>query len=211
MLGERIRTLRRDAKLTQEDLARKVGTTKQNIYKYEKGIITNLPIDRLEALASALDTSPAQLMGWDDPDDSPYAGLANVMPMPKTRYVPILGTVACGLPILAEENLDGYAAVPEDVHADFCLRCAGDSMIGARIFDGDMVYIKKTSECRDGDICAVLIEGDATLKRVYRIGASMLELRAENPTFPILRYSGDQLADVSIMGIAVAFTSLVQH
>lgn len=211
MLGERIHILRKTAKLTQQELAEKVGTTKQNIYKYEKGIITNLPIEKLEALASALETSPAYLMGWDDEDDSPYAGIAGITPVPKTKYVPILGTVACGVPILAEENLDGYATVPENVQADFCLRCAGDSMIGARIFDGDMVYIKKTSEFRDGDICAVLIEGDATLKRVYRIGMNMLELRAENPTFPILRYSGDQLNELSIMGKAVAFTSMVRH
>ncbi len=205
--GERLRLLRLSKKITQTELANKLNTTKQTISKYEKGIVTNIPSDRVEELARILETTPEYILGWDE--DTPQ--ISNLIPCPPTRQVPVIGAIACGTPILAEQNVDGYAVMPEHVQADFALRCVGDSMIGARICDGDIVYIRKTYDFQNGDICAVLVEDEATLKRVYRISDSLVELRAENPSYPILRYQGQDAAAVRIIGKAVAFTSAVRH
>ena len=125
------------------------------------------------------------------------------------RTVPLVGTIACGIPIFAEENVEDYIALPDGVQADFCLRCRGDSMIGARICDGDIVFIRQQPDVHDGEIAAVLIGEEATLKRVYKIGRNRLELRAENPTFPVMRFEGESLSEISILGKAVsALTSI---
>ena len=67
---------------------------------------------------------------------------------------------AAGVPIFAQENIEGYICEPYHVPADFCLRVKGDSMIGARILDGDIVYIKKQSTIESGEIVAVLVDGE---------------------------------------------------
>lgn len=101
------------------------------------------------------------------------AGTEGVSKYPEKKQpakkIPIIGTIAAGVPILAQENIDGYEYVPEDLSVDFCLRIKGDSMIGARILDGDLVYIRKQPEVENGEIAAVLIDGEATLKRVCEL------------------------------------------
>jgi len=124
--------------------------------------------------------------------------------------IPHDGTSACATPILAQENIECHVDIPEYINADFALRCKGDSMIGARIYDGDIVYIRQQPDVIDGEIAAVLIDDEATLKRVYKIGSRRLELRAENPSFPVLKYEGKTLAEVKIIGKAVYFTSAVR-
>lgn len=133
----------------------------------------------------------------------------NLLPLPKTKKVPLVGTIACGTPITAVENIEDYIDMSEDVHADFALRCKGDSMINARIFDGDIVYIRQQPDVENGEIAAVLIDDEATLKRVFKHKDS-LELRAENPTFPSLYYEGSELETIRILGKAVAFLSEVR-
>lgn len=133
----------------------------------------------------------------------------NLLPLPKTKKVPLVGTIACGEPITAVENIEDYISMPENVHADFCLRCKGDSMINARIFDGDIVYIRQQPDVENGEIAAVLIDGEATLKRVFKHKES-LELRAENPTFPPMYFEGAELNEIRILGKAVAFLSSVK-
>jgi repressor LexA len=123
--------------------------------------------------------------------------------------VPLLGTIACGEPILAEENLEGKVDLPEQIHADFALRCQGDSMINARIFDGDIVYIHQQDTVEDGQIAAVLIEDEATLKRVHFFDDHIV-LAPENPTFRPLVYWGEEMNELRILGLAVAFTSTVR-
>ncbi|MDD3336758.1 MAG: LexA family transcriptional regulator [Eubacteriales bacterium] len=211
-LNEKIKMLRAKRGLTLEELGNRVGVGKSTVRKWENGDIANMRRDKIAKLASALDTTPAYLMGWEEPSEPDYLSIPGIEPLPETRKLPILGAIACGSPILAEENIEDYAEVPKYIKADFCLRCVGDSMIGARIFDGDLVYIKQGSDFHDGDICAVRVNcDDATLKRVYRISDNLLELRPENPTFRIQRYTGEQLADITIVGKAVAFTSMVRH
>lgn len=211
-IGERIKNRREELGISQTQLAQTIDSTKQNLYKYEKGIITNIPSDKVEAIAKALHTTPAYLMGWTDSvlqDDRKFPD--NLMPMPKMKRIPLIGTIACGQPILAVEESDETVCLPENVDADFSLRCKGDSMINARIFDGDIVYIRKQPVVNNGEIAAVIIDDEATLKKVYYTpGSDRITLRACNPLYPDMEYSGETLNHIQILGKAVAFTSIIR-
>lgn len=125
--------------------------------------------------------------------------------------LPILGEIACGSPVFAEENIDGYASPCHGASADFCLLAKGDSMIGARIYEGDLVYIRKQPRVENGEIAAVLIDDSATLKRVYLYPQEgKLVLAPENPKYKPLVFVGDELLQIQILGKAVAFQSEVR-
>ena len=200
--GERIRARRRALGLTLEDVAAATGTSRQTVQRYENGVIGNIPDERLEALAQALSTTPAYLMGWEKTPPHPDLG-----PI-RRRAVPLLGKIACGEPIYAEEDFCGYELAGEGVDADFCLRASGDSMIGARIFDGDIVFVRSCDTVENGEIGVVVIGDEATLKRVYydRAGQKLV-LSPENPRYAPLVFTGEELATVKILGRAVAFQS----
>lgn len=204
--SNRMKAAREKMGYSFEELAKLVGMSKSTLQRYETGGIKKMPIDNVVPLAKALNVTAEYLLGDFSSDNLPD----NLLPVPKMNRIPLLGTIACGVPLLAQENVEGMVDVPEHVHADFTLRCKGDSMINARIFDGDIVYIRQQPDVEDGEIAAVLIEDEATLKRVYKIGGIRLELRAENPTFPVLKYEGAGLADVKIIGKAVYFLSAVR-
>lgn len=201
--------------LSPAELSRLSGVNEGAISQYRNGAY-KASQRSLEKLSNALQVSIPWLMGADVPMENPSVhpaavhSLPNVFPLPKMAKVPIVGQIACGSPILAEQNIEGYAQAPDDLQADFVLVCKGDSMIGARICDGDYVFIRIQPDVEDGEIAAVLIEDEATLKRVYKIGRSRLELRAENPAFPPLRFEGEELNNIRIMGKAVYFTSKVR-
>ena len=133
----------------------------------------------------------------------------NVSPLPKTKKVPRLGTIACGEPILAEQNVDTYDNVDVNVSCDFSLKCQGDSMINARIFDGDIVFIKKQPDVENGQIAAVLIGNEATLKKVHKF-PNKLVLSPCNPLYDDIIYTNEQLNDVKILGKAVCFLSYIK-
>ena len=202
--GERIRDAREARKMSQEELGRACKTTKQTIYKYESGLVTNIPLDRLEAIADALGVSSAYLAGWD----TMSSGAQNFISVPEMERVPLVGVIACGTPTLAEQNIEGYVDMPEHIRADFALRCKGDSMINARIYDGDIVYIRQQEEVEHGEIAAVLIDDAATLKRVYLYN-DHISLEAENPQYRPMVYWGEEMNKVKILGKAIAFTSAV--
>lgn len=132
----------------------------------------------------------------------------NIIPMPETYKVPLVGTIACGTPILAVENTDGEVDVPNHIRADFALRCKGDSMINARIFDGDIVYIRQQDSVENGEIAAVLIDDEATLKRI-RIYDDHISLEPENPQYKPIVLWDEEMNSVRILGKAVAFTSSI--
>lgn len=199
--SEKIRTLRAEQKLTLEQVGEKVGVGKSTVRKWETGAIANVRRDKIAKLAAALHTTPAYLMGWDDDEPLP----PGCEPLPRTVKRPLLGTIACGEPITAEQNIESYVDVPEGVHCDFCLRCKGDSMIGANILDGDLVYIRIQQDVDDGEIAAVLIDDEATLKRVYKI-PGRVQLRPENPSYHVLEYTGPELETIRILGKAVGYT-----
>ncbi len=120
--------------------------------------------------------------------------------------MPILGRIAAGLPILAQENIEGYMPSDNNTEADFCLRIKGDSMINARIYDGDIVYIKEQPIVENGEIAAVLINDSATLKRVYKINDT-IQLRAENPKYKPMNFTIDNCDEFRILGKAIALYS----
>jgi len=126
----------------------------------------------------------------------------------ETRQFPMLGNIACGEPIFAEEQRELYINAGTELKADFCLRAKGDSMIGARIYDGDIVFIREQPDVENGEIAAVQIEDEVTLKRVYKY-ENRLELRPENPTHKVLNYEGETLNHIRILGKAVVFQSKV--
>lgn len=168
--------------------------------------------DKLTLLGYTLNVSEAWLMGYDVPRERESVTPSNIIPMPETKKIPLLGTIACGEPILAEENVSDYINMDNSIHADFALKCKGDSMINARIFDGDIVYIRKQSDVENGEIAAVLInnlETEATLKRVYKTDSS-IRLCAANPTYADMVYEKEAMNDVTIIGKAVAFLSAVR-
>ena len=205
-VGSRIREFRKRLGLSVDDVAEKLKKNRATIYRYESDDIENLPAPILEPLAKVLQTTPAELMGWEQSaaptsDDLP----SNVFPI-QTKKVPLLGTIAAGVPIYADENFDGYRECTEDIDADFCLKIHGDSMIGARINDGDIVFIKKQPDVDNGEIAAVLIEDEATLKRVYKEKDSLI-LQAENPKYAPIVYTAESYVECRIMGKAVAFQS----
>ena len=123
----------------------------------------------------------------------------------------MLGNIACGEPIFAEEDFEGYIELEDGIKADFCLRAKGDSMIGARIYDGDIVFIKSQSMVENGEIAVALIGDEATLKRVmYYPDKNMLILKPENTNYQDIVLIGEELNTVRILGKAVAFQSLVR-
>lgn len=132
----------------------------------------------------------------------------NIIPLPEMKAIPLVGKIACGAPITATENLEGYIKIPAQLEADFALVCRGDSMVGARIMDGDFVAIRQQPDVDDGEIAAVLIEDEATLKRVYKMPGRLV-LRAENPRYAPIDLSGAELDDVRILGKVVYFISEV--
>ena len=218
-IGEKIKFFRTKLNLTQEDLAIAANTKKQTIHKYETGIITNIPASKIKAIADKLETTPAFLMGWDDNRTNPYGemeatGLYQIyskhgLTPIKTKKFPMLGNIACGEPICANQEYETFVEAGENISADFCLTAKGDSMINARIFDGDIVFIKEQPDVENGEIAAVLIEDEVTLKRVYKY-ENRLELRPENPTYKVLNYENEELNKIRILGKAVIFQSNVR-
>ena len=138
-----------------------------------------------------------------------YEKYDNVAPI-SIKRIPILGEIACGEPIYAREEHESFVSADTDIDADFCLRAHGDSMIGARIFDGDIVFIRSQSAVDNGEIAAVIINDEATLKRVYFYPEEgKLILSPENPRYAPLVYVKDELNSIKILGKAVAFQSMV--
>lgn len=188
-----------ELKLTQLELSKKSQVPIQTIRKIFAGITTSPRLDTVMAIERALGL-----------DERPTVyDIPGIEPLPIFKNIPLVGTIACGTPTLAEQNIEQYIKMDEEINADFALRCKGDSMINARIFSGDIVFIKQQPIVDNGEIAAVLIDSEATLKRVY-VYNNRIELRPENPTFPVLNYENDTLKDIRILGKAVAFISTVR-
>ena len=155
-IGERIKQRREELGVSVEELAKRLGKHRATIYRYESNEIANLPTNVLEPLAIALETTPAALMGWeDDSQNIEILKFDNLFPV-ETKKIPLLGDIACGTPIFAEEEFSTFVEAASSINADFCLRAKGDSMIGARINDGDIVFIHKQPTVENGQIDAVI-------------------------------------------------------
>lgn len=201
-IGQRIKELREKANLTQEELGAKLGLQKAAIQKYEAGKVENIKRATIKKLAEIFSVSPAYIMALDDLSVDTYDNIYKI----QTNKVPLIGTIAAGVPIFADECFECYIGVNGEIKADFCLRVKGDSMINARINDGDIVFIRQQPDVLDGEIAAVLIDDDATLKRVYKNDNSVT-LVAENPKYKPMVYTSEDDLSIRILGKAVAFQS----
>lgn len=208
-LSDRLRSLRNSRGLSQQKLADLLGVSKSSINMYERGE-REPGLDLIESMADFFNVDLNYLLGKSKVANAILtdisASYSNILPIEKKK-VPMLGKVACGEPIYAPEEHGSYV-LAGDIHADFCLRAQGDSMIGARIHDGDIVFIRQQPEVETGEIAAVIIGEEATLKRVYyNQEKGQIILNPENPAYAPLVYTGEQLNDIKILGKAVAFQS----
>lgn len=183
---------------TQKEIAAAIGVSEGTVSRWESGEIANMRRDRIAAYAKILQTTPEFIMTGDTGESTIPPGFD---PLPQLEKVPRVGRIACGDPILAEENIETYDSVPSSWHATFTLLCVGDSM-APRIQDGDLVAIRKQPEVENGEIAAVRIDDEATLKRVFLFN-DHIELRADNPLFPTIIRIGEAMNDVHIEGKAI--------
>lgn len=204
--GEIIKNLRKSHKMTQEELATKLGfQTKSAICKIEKNQ-RDVSQSTIAKLSKIFDVSPSYILGFEERAEAPDLSRYGLRPIVKKR-LPLLGNIACGEPKYADEDRESYIEAGADIGADFCLRANGDSMINARIHDGDIVFIRSMPQVENGQIAAVIIDDEATLKRVYYYAGKMIVLHAENPKYSDIVYEGADLDKVHILGLAVAFQS----
>lgn len=192
-IGKRIAQIRRDRGYSQEQLAEMALLSRITLARYETGAIEPGAL-ALSRLADALGTSTDELLCRAD-KLPPFINVVR-------EAVPIVGEIACGVPITAEQNIEGYADLPDGVRADFALRCKGDSMTPT-FLDGDLVLIRQQPDVEDGQIAAVGINGEATLKHVYKRTDGLL-LTADNPKFPPIMGNGE----IVIYGLAIGYTRL---
>lgn len=207
-IGNRIKRKRLENNLTLEELGKKADVSRATMQRYESGKITNIPSDRIERISEALGVSPAFIMGWEDENSEPILeNIPGIITPIKMKKIPILGTISCGKPIFADQNYDGYFMIDTNLpEADFVLKAKGDSMIEANIFEGDFVFFRKQRDVDNGTIAAVLIDEEATLKRVNKSN-DVLILQPCNKNYEPLIYSKDDDKNIVILGQMVGVYS----
>lgn len=202
VIGAKIKELRKKKHYSQQQVAMKIGVTQGAVSQWEIGL-TEPGSDQLISLANIFGVTVYELKGLDSPQIQP--DLSNILPI-RHNAVPIVGTIACGTPIMAEQNIDGYADLPDGVRADFALRCRGDSMTPT-FNDGDIVLLRQQPDVEDGQIAAVLIDGEATLKHVYHEQGGLL-LVADNPAYAPMHVTQSGSEYSLIQGKAVGYTRI---
>lgn len=222
-LGDFIKNYRTTHKCSMDEFAKRAGMSKAYVSILERNFNPStgkaaIPsLDTIKRVSIATSTDFNELIAALDNDQEVMLDSSNeksiiptgFSPMPEMRKIPLLGNIACGEPILASENLEGEVDIPKEIHADFALRCKGDSMINARIFDGDIVYIRQQETVDNGEIAAVLIDNEATLKRVT-LYKDHVVLSPENPMYKPFVFWYEEMNNIRIIGKAVAFTSAVR-
>lgn len=210
--SERLHNAIINSGLTYIELEKKTGIAKSSIQRYATGNTKKIPIDAVKLIADATNSSAAWIMGWENefsntaPDFEKYG----ILPI-KTKKFPMLGKIACGEPKYCNEEYETFIEASANIDADFCLEAKGDSMINARIHNGDVVFIKKQPTVENGEIAAVIIDNEATLKRVYYYpDKNKLVLNAENPAYEPFVYTAEELNQIKILGKAVAFQGFVK-
>lgn len=198
-LGSRLRERRQQLGLTLEEVAQAVGVSKSTVQKWESGTIEDMRLAKAAGLAKVLKVSPLWIMGISE-------SMTDPTPKAKTKRVPVLGCVAAGDPIVANEEYEEYIELSSGPDVDFCLRVRGDSMIDARICDGDLVFIRRQPTVENGEIAAVLIDDEVTLKRFYRTKDGVI-LKPENSKYEPLFFTHRDFRQVRVLGRVVMFQS----
>ena len=211
--SRRLGSLLSELGISQQELADKSGVLKSSISQYltERATPSNINVGKM---AKVLSVDPLWLLGYDVPmrkeNSDSGTKFDNIFPIQVHKY-PLLGEVACGEPIFMSEERENYVMSDTDIKADFCLIAKGDSMINARIMDGDIVFIRRQPEVENGEIAAVAIDDEATLKRFYRDEETgTITLVAENPAYSPMVFTEESQKNVYILGKAIAFQSNVK-
>ncbi|ASA22049.1 LexA family protein [Paenibacillus donghaensis] len=194
VVGRNIKKYRDIRNYSLQILAEKVGITKKTVQRYENGE-HKFDMDRLKDLATALDVTVNQLT------EGAYTYTGNEIQDSEYISLPVVGKISCGNGQLAYESIEGYETTPRSwINGGeyFYLRAKGDSMNGARIFEGDLLLIRKQEEVEDGEIAAVLIDDEAVLKKVY-VQNNTLILQSTNPNYPPIIFTGDN-SNIRIIG-----------
>lgn len=198
---------RRELGLTLAQIADQMGVAEATVQRWESGNIKSIRYEKIGKLAEVLQVNPASFMNWGGAIDNLPS---NVRPLESMDKIPLIGRIACGTPILAEENIEEYVDLPRHIRADFALTCRGESMINAGIQSGDIVYIRKQEHVENGQIAAVRVDDEeATLKRFYYDG-ECIRLMAENPSCPTWSFFGPDMERVHVMGLAVGYTHAIE-
>lgn len=210
MFAENVKRLRVGKGFNQARLASELHVSQQTVGSWESGKRMPSP-DVLLKVAAYFNVTTDFLLGHEVSQSGEIPlDLDNIFPITRKRY-PLLGDIACGEPIFTEEDRESYIESGTDIQADFCLRAKGDSMTGARILDGDIVFIRRMPIVENGSIAAVIIDDEATLKRVYYYPEEKkMVLNAENSKYAPFVYIGEELDHIRILGKAIAFQSDVR-
>lgn len=200
--------------MTLEQLGDKRGAGKSTVRKWENGMIKDMRRDKIQKLANALGVSPSHFFECDSSVNfnRNISSISNIFPI-TTHKLPMLGEIACGEPKYTNEDRESYMDAGTNIEADFCLRAKDDSMINARIHDGDIVFIRRQDIVENGEIAAVVVNNDseATLKRFYYYQErATLILKPENPAYEDLIFQNEELNEVHVLGKAIAFQSDVK-
>ena len=198
----RMKDLREETHKTKAQVAREMNMPYTTYVNYEKG--TREPNSEvLIMIATYFGVSVDYLIGRSE-SRLPESIIANnLIPLKQIIKIPIIGRIACGKPLLAEQNYEGFTYCPDNVKADFVLKCQGDSMIDANIQDGDLVFIEESPVVENGEIAAVVIGEEATLKKVYYQNDTITLLPA-NTAFEPMVYHKEEINNIRICGKAVA-------
>lgn len=178
-VGDRIRLVRLEQDVTQQELADYIGVSKQAVYKYENNIVTNIPTDKVDAIARKLNVSPAFLMGWEEQqkEKTEKAVPINGAPYDPQNVAPLLGMVRAGLPMFAEENIEGYIPIRQtDGARYFWLNVKGDSMNAAGMDEGDQILVREQPEVENGQLAVVLVNGNEGTVKYFRQEGSLIIL-----------------------------------
>ena len=208
MFSKNLKKLREESGISQEELGNIIGVSKSTIGMYEQGKRMPQKDTILMKIASTFGVTIDFLLGYAPTRNSELKTAELGIFETNYKEFPMLGNIACGLPVLCVEENDIYVRASSDIRADFCLTASGDSMINARIFDGDTIFIKHQNIVNNGEIAAVIVNDDeVTLKRFYYYPErQQLILQPENPMYQPQVYSGLELNHVRVIGKAVAVT-----
>lgn len=223
--AERLKQIMRERGLKQADILRLVEPVAKHygdhmgsnaLSQYVQGKVEPRQ-DKLFLLGQALGVSEAWLMGFDVPRErnarpaDNYTDIPGIQPIRRKSF-PLLGEIACGEPTWQDEEHETMIESTAEIDADFCLRASGDSMTGSQINDGDIVFIKQMPMVENGDIAAVLIDNETTLKRVdYNPESGQLILWPDNPAYRPMIYQGEELNRIRILGRAVMIQKIIRR